>query len=108
MVTMKKQTISTPKSMIKPYKEKYYTQEGTDRPYIVREFSPDVEDDELVWHRDENFRHVTVLGGHGWKLQMDDELPTDLVVGKQYYIAGQTYHRVIKGEGNLVVRIENI
>jgi len=94
--------------MTKPYTEKHYTQEGTDRPYIVREFDVNVADDELIWHRDENYRNVTVLSGTGWKLQMDDELPEELVVGKQYYITGQTYHRIIKGDNNLVVRIENI
>lgn len=94
--------------MSKPYTEKHFIQEGTDRPYIVREFDVNISDDELIWHRDKNFRSVTVLSGTGWKLQMDDKLPEELIVGKQYFIAGQTYHRLIKGKNNLVVRIGNI
>ena len=51
-------------------------------------------------------RTVHVLSGKGWKLQKDDELPIELEVGKDYYILKMQYHRILKGENPLVVRIE--
>jgi hypothetical protein len=49
---------------------------------------------------------VHVLSGNGWKLQKDDELPEELIMGKDYYIRREQYHRLIKGENPLIVRIE--
>ena len=46
------------------------------------------------------------MSGKGWKLQKDDELPIELEVGKDYYILKMQYHRILKGENPLVVRIE--
>lgn len=89
----------------KPYTEKIEEQHGTGVPYVIREFSDSVLEEELVWHRDRESRHVSVLGGTGWSLQHDDELPIQLNQGEEYYIPRMTYHRLIKGQGNLVVRI---
>lgn len=92
--------------MTKPYTERTEIQHGTNREYLIREFSPDVPSDELVWHRDKRSRMVHVLSGNGWKLQKDDELPEELIMGKDYYIRREQYHRLIKGENPLIVRIE--
>ena len=94
--------------MTKPYTEKVELQHGTDRKYLIREFTDEVDVEELVWHRDRHHRKVHVLLSEGWKLQMEDRLPVPLESGKEYFIGQDTYHRVLKGEGNLVVRIENI
>lgn len=91
-----------------PYTEYLETQHGTDRPYLIRTFDCDAPNDEFVWHQDRQGRTVHVLSGNGWELQMEDKLPQPLKVGKDYYIPKMEYHRVIKGEGNLVIRIENI
>ena len=74
--------------------------------YIIREFSGDVEESELVWHRDKNSRKVTVLQGEGWKIQMDNLLPEELKKGNSYYIPKMEYHRLIKGKGNLIIQIQ--
>ena len=92
----------------RPYKEEILQKHGTKEEYRVRTFGEDLEDRELIWHSDEDTRRVTVLAGSGWELQLDDELPKPLIVGKNYAIPKMKYHRVIKGEGNLIVRIENI
>lgn len=76
-----------------------------DGKLLIREFSADVESGELVWHRDRADREVTVVEGVGWKIQFDDELPRNLAPGKTYYIPKNTYHRVMKGQTNLVVEI---
>ena len=73
---------------------------------FLRYFDHNVLSEELIWHRDKRSRTVHVLSGNGWKLQLDDELPTNLEIGKQYFIIKNSYHRLIKGENNLVIRIE--
>ena len=62
--------------MVKPYTQTY------DNGVIVRQFDEDVNDDELIWHRDKRTREITVLEGKGWKLQLDNQLPTELKQGK--------------------------
>lgn len=79
------------------------------KPYIddgnTRTFSADVDSDELIWHRDKRDREIAIVSGTGWKLQMDDRLPVELFVGKVYDIPKMEYHRVIKGTGDLVIKI---
>lgn len=74
----------------------------------IRTFNENTNSDEFKWHRDRENRLVTVLEGYGWKIQMDNELPKKLEIGKKYIIPEGTYHRVIKGNGNLKVSIEFI
>ena len=83
---------------------KPYTEVVEDK-YIIREFSGDVDESELIWHRDKRPREVTVLQGEGWKLQMDNSLPKELEKGKLYNIPKMEYHRLIKGKGNLLLQI---
>ena len=85
--------------MVKPYIDNH------NNGKIVREFSGDVSEDELIWHRDKRTREVTVLEGTGWKLQMDNELPEELIKGKLYTIPKMEYHRLIKGTDKLVLNI---
>ena len=86
--------------MVRPYTE------VIEDDYIVREFSGDVNESELIWHRDKNTRRVTVLQSEGWKIQMDNNLPEDLEQGNNYYIPKMEYHRLIKGKGNLLLQIK--
>lgn len=73
---------------------------------LVREFSQDVDKMELIWHRDREDRTITILESKGWKLQMDNTLPVVLEEGRSYNIPKNTYHRVIKGEGKLILELE--
>ena len=36
---------------------------------------------------------------------MDNELPKDLIMGESHFIPKEKYHRVIKGQGELVIEI---
>lgn len=92
--------------MTKPYKEEVLEQHGTGKMFKVRTFRPDVDESELVWHRDKKNRRVHVLSGDGWKLQLDDSLPKDLMVGQDYFVMKNSFHRLIKGANDLVIRIE--
>jgi len=70
---------------------------------IVRTFSQNIDDDELVWHRDEKDREVTVLEETDWQFQFDNELPQ--LLKDVIFIPKNTYHRVIKGTGELNLQI---
>ena len=74
--------------------------------YKIRTFDKDVPGKELIWHRDQRDRMVEVLGGDGWKFQFDNELPIDLKPGDILYIKKDRIHRVIKGNSNLTIKIE--
>ena len=86
---------------------------GKDKPYFeadlgrikYRRFEETVSDEELVWHRDENDRRITIVEGKGWKLQLDNELPEELIEGQSYFITAFEYHRLVKGQGPLIIEV---
>ena len=41
----------------------------------VREFLIDRDDEEYVWHRDNEHREVEILEGEGWRFQYENCLP---------------------------------
>ena len=83
-----------------------YRQKNISKNTFQRVFSENVDTDELVWHRDRLDRHVYIENNDGWLLQMDNELPLLMMEGQTYFIPKETYHRVIKGTGELVITIE--
>lgn len=72
---------------------------------ILREFAHDADSHELVWHRDKKDRIVRVIEGKEWKFQFDNMLPIVLHEGQEIFIPKETFHRVIKGNGNLKIEI---
>lgn len=72
----------------------------------IRKFTLEVDSEELVWHRDEKDRYVTILEGKDWEFQLDNELPLELKKGDRIFIPKQTYHRIIKGTTDLVIQIQ--
>lgn len=89
-----------------PFENKVPFQEQKEEKYIIRTFSESTNDMELVWHRDREDRIVKGLGNTDWMIQMDNELPRPLT--EMIYIPKNTYHRVIKGTGDLKVRINKL
>jgi len=73
---------------------------------LVRTFTPDVDSDELKWHQDLKNRKVRIIEDGGWSFQMENELPIKLSINKELSISKLVWHRVIKGDKNLVVEIE--
>jgi hypothetical protein len=71
-----------------------------------RIFKQDVENKQLIWHKDRKDRTVKVIYGTGWKLQYDNELPTELEVGQNYCIKKEQFHRLHKGNGELKLEIK--
>ena len=73
---------------------------------FIREFTADVEEIELIWHRDREDRVVSVIEGNGWKFQFDEELPIKMRKGKSISILKGRLHRVIKGNGILKINLQ--
>lgn len=69
----------------------------------IREFSSDVDTHELEWHIDREDRTIEVIENSNWHFQLDNNLPQ--LLKETIFIPKETYHRVIKGTGNLKVRI---
>lgn len=72
----------------------------------IRTISSDVDPSQLVWHRDNEHRYVTILEGQGWQLQYNGWLPIELEEGKTYHIQKMLMHRLILGATDLKMRIE--
>lgn len=85
----------------RPYKETVTDQ------YVIREFSNNTSALEFVWHRDKEDRVVQTLHDTDWQFQLDNEIPQRLSENK-LFIPKETYHRLIKGTGDLKVKIFKI
>jgi len=86
------------KNQIKPYQDI----EVTDK-YIIREFSENIDPIELKWHRDREDRLVEIIGETNWQLQLENKLPTSM--NQPIFIPAGEWHRVIKGKGTLILKI---
>ena len=82
-----------------------FTEKRISKKIFLREFKRDVVSDELIWHMDREDRYVKVISGEGWELQMDNELPQVMYEGQKFFIPKYTYHRVIKGDTDLIVEV---
>ena len=72
----------------------------------IRTFSADVENEELIWHRDKTHREVTVVEGTGWFFQLDESVPFELKKGQSLSIPKMEWHRLFKkGDSDLVLEI---
>lgn len=74
----------------------------------TRVFNESVDNHELKWHRDENDRIVKVIKSNGWKFQIDNQLPITLKEGSTFKIPSGVFHRVIKGGGDLIIKIKEV
>ena len=80
----------------------YINIETTDN-YIIREFSQDTDELDLIWHMDDEDRTIIAIEETDWMFQFDDELPMPL--NSPISIPRHKVHRVIKGNGNLKLKI---
>ena len=83
---------------MQPYKDLEITDS-----YIIREFSQNIDPIELMWHRDDQDRTIEILGETDWAIQLDNSLPISL--NDRIFIKRHQWHRVIKGTGNLLLKI---
>lgn len=83
---------------MKPYVDLEITDE-----YIIREFSELIDPIELLWHRDNENRTIEIIGETDWAIQLENKLPTSL--NSRIFIPKHEWHRVLKGTGNLKLKI---
>ena len=81
------------------------------RPYLdiseqVRLFSQEIDEQELMWHQDEEEREIVSILKTDWKIQLENKLPSDL--NSPVKIKAGEWHRVIKGNGDLKIKIKRI
>lgn len=81
-------------------------EEIVENGYHIRTFSNETDSGELVWHRDKEDRIVESIGYTNWMIQLDNEIPKPLT--ERTFIPKEVYHRVIKGDGDLKVRIKKL
>jgi len=73
--------------------------------YKIRTFLESVDDNELKWHQDLEDRLVRPLLETNWQIQLDNQLPVSLTPDKDIFIPKYVWHRLIKGTGDLNVKI---
>ena len=71
----------------------------------TRFFFVDADNEEFVWHKDKENRDIEVIEGNGWRLQFDNVLPILLYPGLKLTIDKMTYHRLIKGIDDLIIKM---
>ena len=81
-------------------------EERIENGYYIRTFSNETDNSELVWHRDKEDRIVESIGDTNWMIQLDNQIPKPLT--ERTFISKEVYHRVIKGDGDLKVRIKKL
>lgn len=74
----------------------------------TRLFKESINSGELKWHFDKQDRKVKVVKSNNWMLQMDNDIPKPLEEGQTIFIPKGVYHRIIKGQGDLIVKIKEL
>jgi len=70
---------------------------------VSRLFPTSTKPKALKWHMDDEDRTITVLGKTNWQFQFEDQLPVPL--NKPIFIRRHQWHRLIKGDGSLMISI---
>ena len=70
---------------------------------FIREFSQDTDSGEMTWHRDRESRIIESIDDTDWMIQLDDELPKK--IEGEILIPMGIYHRLIKGTGDLKIKL---
>ena len=77
-----------------------------DNNVFIREFSDNTDSGEFMWHRDREDRIIESIGKTDWLIQIDNELPKE--INKEVFIPMGVYHRLIKGTGDLKIKLIKI
>lgn len=72
----------------------------------IRTFNSNTDSEEFKWHFDEEDRIVEPLHENDWEFQFDNLLPQKM--NSKFYIESGVWHRLIKGSGELKVRITRV
>jgi len=70
---------------------------------FIRDFSQDTDSVEFSWHRDREDRIIESINETDWMIQLDNDLPKK--IEGEVFIPMGIYHRLIKGSGNLKIKL---
>jgi hypothetical protein len=87
-------------------KEYPFLEEKIDENVYIRTFHNDTTSEELIWHRDREDRIIEAIGNSDWLIQLDNELPKKIT--EPVFIPNGVYHRLIKGNGDLRLKLQKI
>ena len=88
-----------------PFKE-VIPEEKSEYLLVQRTFNGDLDEEELIWHRDKEDRELILIEGEDWYVQLDNELPRLMSKDASYKIPRSTWHRIInKNRNNLVINV---
>jgi len=85
-----------------------YAQDEISETIKIRTFLETVEDSELKWHTDNEDRLIKPTHKTNWMVQLDNKLPQKLSENHEILIPKGVYHRLIKGEGDLKIKVKFI
>lgn len=74
--------------------------------HTLRIFDSTFDANDFYWHKDKKDRLITAVSGEDWELQIDNQLPIKLEIDKVYPVKKETWHRIIKGTGDLILKIK--
>jgi hypothetical protein len=84
-----------------PFKEKILSDN-----IFIREFKQENDSDDYKWHRDKEDRIIENTEPTDWLIQLDDELPQK--IKGEIFIPNGVYHRLIKGTGDLIIKLTKL
>jgi hypothetical protein len=90
-----------------PFKERYLEGEGV----YVREFSADLDPQDMKWHWDGEDREFIVVQSDGWMFQRDNHLPIEMLPGDRIAVKEGEYHRGIKTDRvstSLIIKVNKL
>ena len=73
---------------------------------FIRVFKQETDSVDFMWHRDKEDRIISPIGETNWRIQLDNELPK-MIQGKIYIPKG-VFHRLIKGDNDLKIRLTKL
>ena len=80
-----------------------FIEEKLDVNTFIRDFKQDTDSGDFHWHRDHEDRIIESIGETDWMIQLDNQLP--MLINEKVFIPKGMYHRVIKGTGDLKIKL---
>jgi mannose-6-phosphate isomerase-like protein (cupin superfamily) len=75
--------------------------------WIYRTFKSTVNPSLLHWHRDDTNRKIYIIKAGGWCFQLDNKLPVRLIDNQILLVPAGTWHRVLPGKTDLLLKFKS-
>ena len=73
---------------------------------FIRTFHQDQDSGDYQWHRDREDRIIESIDKTDWMFQLDNNLPK--TIDGKVFIPKGVWHRVIKGQGDLKIKLTKL